>query len=204
MGRSEPCACLCPEQCYSFHQTLGEIPNHIDLEVVHPSTKDNAPGCLQAAHTPLSLLGQAWEGSSQCLGWLKGQVGSGNCLSMLTGGMPEGRNPVGQVERPRLCVEAQALLPPTRVLPSIPVCSGAPAGGAPVPFIPHLCSFGPTVSWAVPSLHSPPELRVGSGCLGTAVPRVQRRAFACCTCCCFLMQSRLHSKRMTDFPILNH
>lgn len=65
LGRSEPCACLCPEQCYSFHQTLGEILNHIDLEVVHLSTKDNAPGCLQAAHTPLSLLGQAWEGSSQ-------------------------------------------------------------------------------------------------------------------------------------------
>lgn len=40
MGGSEPCACLCPGQCCSFHQTLDEIPNHTDLEVVHPSTKD--------------------------------------------------------------------------------------------------------------------------------------------------------------------
>lgn len=150
-------------------------------------------------------MGRLGKGASQCLGWLKGRVGSGNCLTMLTGGMPGGGNPVGQVERPRRCVEAQALLPPARVLPGMPVCSGAPAGGAPAPFIPHPCSFGPAVAWAVrPPLHSPPELRVGSGCLGTAVPRVQRRAFACCPCCCFLMQSRLHSKRVTYFPILNH
>lgn len=75
MGRSEPCACLCPEQCYSFYQTLGEIPNHIDLEVVHPSIKDSAPGRLQAAHTPLSLLGQAWEGSFSVSGVAEGACG---------------------------------------------------------------------------------------------------------------------------------
>lgn len=58
MGRSEPCACLSPEQCYSFHQTLGEILNHIDLEVVHLSTKDNAPGCPHPSEPAWAGLGR--------------------------------------------------------------------------------------------------------------------------------------------------
>ena len=97
---------------------------------------------------------------------------SGNCLTMLTGGMSGGGNLVGPGGT-AVFVSRGTGIAHTHPSPlkHTSVLSGA-SWGSPSTVLYHVSAA--LAPWwhgqPLPPLHSPPELRVGSGCLGTACP----------------------------------